>query len=417
MRLRQFDDVANARYPSSYGTFLDGIASAVSFDLGWVLSAGCFAAVDFHDRLLAATIGPIAVLCLIGGTYFVAMRRNSSSPQALEVVRRKHASAVLLLTFLVYSSVSATVFRMFACESLDDGFTYLRADYALLCDSSRHKALQVYSAFMIAVYPVGIPLLYAVILFRSRDLLRDGNRRTYDTSPECQSTGDLWKPYKPRRFYYELVECGRRVSLTGIIVFTFPNTAAQVAITIVLDFMFIMVFESTDPYISELDAWLSRVGNAVVFLSLFLALLAKVDVSDEREYSAEMFGGVLVTVNILMVLAVIAEAVYTLRTSFGAEEDNVFEDSQSRSASTNGSRGITHGCSLRHKTSKDVCEEKDVEHAAPPAYNRCISKANYKIGPKEVESTCIRGRGAPPAYRSMRNMTKPQPSQFLSTSV
>ncbi|CAM9415384.1 unnamed protein product, partial [Laminaria digitata] len=306
-------------YPASYGRFLDGIAAGVSFDLGWVLSAGCFVAVDFHDHLLAATIGPIAGLCLLGGTYLVATWRNSSSPQALEAVRRKHASAVLLLTFLVYSSVSSTVFRMFACESLDDGYTYLRADYTILCDSAKHEALQVYAAFMIAVYPVGIPLLYAVILFRNRDVLRDGDRRICDTSPECQSSGDLWQPYKPSRFYYELVECARRVALTGIIVFTFPNTAAQVAITIVLAFMFVMVSESLDPYISELDAWLSRVGHAVVFLSLFLALLVKVDVSDEREYSAKVFGGVLVTVNILTVLAIITEAVCIVRTSFGTE--------------------------------------------------------------------------------------------------
>lgn len=389
----------------------------MSFDLGWVLSAGCFAAVDFHDRLLAATIGPIALLCLIGGTYLVAMRRNSSSPQAIGAVRRKHASAVLLLAFFVYSSVSATVFRMFACESLDDGFTYLRADYAILCDSTKHKALQLYAAFMIAVYPIGIPLLYAVILFRNRDLLRDGDRRICDTSPECQSTGDLWKPYKPSRFYYELVECARRVCLTGIIVFTFPNTAAQVATTIVLAFMFIIVFESTDPYISESDVWLSRVGNIVVFLSLFLALLAKVDVSDEREYSAEMFGGVLIAVNILMVLAVVAEAVYTLRTSFSPEGGSVREDPFTTEASTKEGRGITHGSSLRHKSSEGACEQKEFEQEAPPAYNRCISKSKHKIGPKEVESTCIGERGAPPAYKSMRNMIKVQTSQSPSTAI
>ena len=306
---------------------------------------------------------------------------------------------------------------MFACESLDDGFTYLRADYAILCDSTKHKSLQLYAAFMIAVYPVGIPLLYAVILFRNRDILKDGDRRICDTSPECQSTGDLWKPYKPSRFYYELVECARRVSLTGVIVFTFPNTAAQVATTIVLAFMFIIVFESADPYMSESDVWLARVGNTVVFLSLFLALLAKVDVSDEREYSAEMFGAVLIAVNILMVLAVIAEAVYTLRTSFSSEGDSVREDPFAAKASTKDGRGITHGSPLRHRSSEDACEQKEFEQETPPAYTRCTSKAKHKIGPKEIESTCIRERGAPPAYKSMRNMITLQPSQSPRTPI
>ncbi|CAN0518856.1 unnamed protein product, partial [Scytosiphon promiscuus] len=39
----------------------------------------------------------------------------------------------LLVTFLVYSSVSSTVFRVFDCESLDDGKEYLRADYSTQC--------------------------------------------------------------------------------------------------------------------------------------------------------------------------------------------------------------------------------------------------------------------------------------------
>lgn len=346
----------------------------------------------------------------------VATWRNSRSPQALGIVRRKHTSAVFLLTFLVYSSVSSTVFRMFACESLDDGYTYLRADYTILCDSSKHEALQIYAVFMIAVYPVGIPLLYAFIVFRNRDLLRDGVRRTCDTSPECQSTTNLWKPYKPSRFYYELVECARRVALTGIIVFTFPNTAAQVATTIVISFMFSMVSESLDPYVLELDAWLSRVGHAVIFLSLFAALLVKVDVSDEREYSAEVFGGVLIAVNILMVLAVMAEAVYIVRTSFGTEGDRVHEDSPPRTANMKDRRGIPHGFSLRHK-SPDVSEQIEIEQESPPAYNRCISKAKHQLAPKEIESTCNTERGAPPAYRSIRNVTKLQPSQCPSTPI
>lgn len=382
-----------------------------------MLSAGCFIAVDFHDRLLVATVGPIAAMCLLGATYFVATWRNSSSPQALGAVRRKHASAVFLLTFFVYSPVSSTIFRTFACDSLDDGNTYLRADYTLLCDSAKHKAMQTYAAFMIAVYPVGIPLLYAVILYRNRELLRDGDRRVCGASPECESTADLWKPYKPSRFYYELIEYSRRVSLTGIIVFTFPNTAAQVATTIVMAFMFIMVSESLDPYISEKDAWLSRVGHAVVFLSLCLVLLVKVDVSDEREYIAEVFGGVLVSVNLLMVLSVITEAVYIFRTSFGREDDSVREDPMPRKSSTKDRRGMAHGSSLRPKLSEGVCEQKDIEQEDPPASNRSISKMMLKIAPEGVESTCSRERGTPPAYRSMRNMTKLQPSQSSSTSI
>ncbi|CAN0497746.1 unnamed protein product [Laminaria digitata] len=46
---------------------------------------------------------------------------------------------MLLLTFLVYSSVSSILFQMFACDDLEDGKNYLRADYRVECDSSQHS--------------------------------------------------------------------------------------------------------------------------------------------------------------------------------------------------------------------------------------------------------------------------------------
>ena len=59
---------------------------------------------------------------------------------------------------------------------------------------------------------------------------------------EAQPIVGLWEPYRPERFYYEVVECGRRIMLTGVTVFIFPNDAAQVAITMLLTFFFFGVF-------------------------------------------------------------------------------------------------------------------------------------------------------------------------------
>lgn len=62
-----------------------------------------------------------------------------------------------------------------------------------------------------------------------------GRRREY---PLVTTTADLWKPYKPSVFYYEVVECGRRISLAGVVVFIKPNTSAQIAVTLVMAFVF-----------------------------------------------------------------------------------------------------------------------------------------------------------------------------------
>lgn len=304
--LWQFSDVANAHYPDVYERFLN-VMDYFNFDLGWVLSTGCILDFDFHDRLLTSTIGPLVVIALLGCTYAVAMRRadESATPRAMQVVRQKHMSMLLLVTFLVYSSVSAMIFRMFACEALDDEKTYLTADYRIECDSPKHRRLQIYSAFMVIIYPIGIPLLYAVLLFQSRaDLKVEATR---GRNPRVQLISDLWQPYTPQCFYYEVVECGRRIMLTGVVVFIFPNTAAQIAITLVLAFAFYAVLEILAPYASSFETWTARTGHVVVFFSMYVALLLRVDVSQERTVSQGVFAGVLVAAHVCMIVAVVAE--------------------------------------------------------------------------------------------------------------
>lgn len=203
--LSQFSSVANATYPEAYEKFLKAV-DVVNLDLGWMVSAGClWTGIDFHDRLLFGTLGPLVILGLLAATYTVAMyRARAVSNEAIQSrVGNVHMSAVLLLTFLVYSSVSSAVFRMFACETLDDGNSYLRADYRILCTDDKHRALQVYASVMIVVYPVGIPLFYAVLLYRLRGVLAMGGD-VRSTNSRAQTAAGLWAPYQPTVFYYEV---------------------------------------------------------------------------------------------------------------------------------------------------------------------------------------------------------------------
>ncbi|CAN0064352.1 unnamed protein product, partial [Hapterophycus canaliculatus] len=166
----QFASAANVTYPDVYQRFLDGL-DVFNFDLGWILSAACVIEVDFHDRLLISTIGPTFVLLFLAGTHAAAKGMHRGDTAALRIIRNKHLSMVLLVTFLVYSSVSSILFKTFACEELDDGSNYLRADYRIECDSSKHKAFAIYAGIMIVVYTVGIPAFYAFLLFRRREVL------------------------------------------------------------------------------------------------------------------------------------------------------------------------------------------------------------------------------------------------------
>ena len=287
--------MANVRFRDVYQRFLDAI-DLLDIELSWVFYAGCVFSFDFHDRVLIATIRPIFGMVLLEITYADAAVRHRRCETALQNIRHKHMSMVLLLTFLVYSRVSSMAFQMFACEVLDDGKNYLRADYRVQCDSPKHKALQIYAGFMILLYPFGIPFLYAGLLFRDRDLLKKAAHR--EISPRVKSICDLWKPYKPSRFYFEVIECTRRISLTGVVVFIYPNTSAQIAMALVMAFVFTLLSEALAPFDVGWDCWISRTGRLIVFIAIFIALLLKVDVSSERTNSQQLLAAVLVAVHV-----------------------------------------------------------------------------------------------------------------------
>ena len=274
-----------------------------------MLSTGCIVELNFHDRMLISTIGPILVMVAFRVTYAIALNRNRSSEEAIQYARLRHMSAVILVTFLVYSSVSSTLFQMFDCDHLDDGNNYLRADYTILCDSAKHKALRVYAGVMIVTYPVGIPALYSWLLFQSRGVLSDKNRRENDASVRPTST--LWQPYKPSRFYFEVVECARRVLLSGSALLVEDDSAAKVAATLMIAVVFLVLVEVLSPYDSRLDTWVSRAGHAVVCTSMYFALLLKVDVSHERQTSQRAFEAILVASHVAMISAVLIEIMFT----------------------------------------------------------------------------------------------------------
>ena len=98
--------------------------------------------------------------------------------------------------------------------------------------------------------------------------------------------------------------------MTGVVVFIFPGDAAQIAITIVISFVFSFISEAVRPYKSVLEMWLSRAGHAVLFFSFFAALLYKVDITNERETSQEAFGIAVVLVHVLLILIVLCHAFF-----------------------------------------------------------------------------------------------------------
>lgn len=324
--------MASVTYPDVYESFLQYIDFA-NLDLGWVLSAGCLIETDFYENLVVMTLAPLGTVIIVVISYAVSTRGKTFGDDHDTVVqsRNRHASVLFWVSFLVYSTTSSAAFQIFACDTLESGRSYLRADHRLECYTPTHRVFQIYAALMIAVYPFGIPLCYSLVLYWNRDALKTTSQ---EAVADAMFFKDLWQPYRSQVFYYEVIECFRRVLLAGIVVFILPNTAGQVATSFLIALVFFSVLILLNPYENPSDTWLSRIGHAVVMMSMFVALLLKVDESHDDTFSQDVFGVALVAANCVMILVVAAEACGMFVVAFqeahfpffGQEANSVIDD-------------------------------------------------------------------------------------------
>lgn len=226
---------------------------------------------------------------------------------------------VLLLTFFVHSSVSSTLFRTFACETLEDGKNVPARGLPHRVRLLKADGLPGDADIMMLVYKVGILAPYSFLLNKDREFLYKRGTCQEPTPSRATSTCDLWKPYKPCVFYYGVIECERRVLLADVVVFVYPNSGAQIAITLVIAFTFVLISEGLATYGSRWDTWISGTVHAAVVVSVYAALLLKVDVSDERSSNQRLFEVDLVAVHVAMVVTVVLET-FVLACALRAEQ-------------------------------------------------------------------------------------------------
>jgi hypothetical protein len=86
---------------------------------------------------------------------------------------------------------------------------YLLADLTLRCDSPKYESTRTTAIVMIIVWPVGIPLLYMVLLWSTRRAIR-----THVPNPLSRATSFLWADYTTAAFWWEPLEMCRKLALT-----------------------------------------------------------------------------------------------------------------------------------------------------------------------------------------------------------
>lgn len=111
-------------------------------------------------------------------------------------IRRMAWKLMLFTLFLLYPGVSSSILGMFVCRDIN-GKPYLFNDFSLECYDSSWYYYLPYVLIMVAVYPVGIPLLFW-------GLLRRYQGRRHEVAIRLQ-LGFLYEAYNKESWWFELV--------------------------------------------------------------------------------------------------------------------------------------------------------------------------------------------------------------------
>ncbi|GMI58414.1 hypothetical protein TeGR_g1540 [Tetraparma gracilis] len=166
------------RFPPFYSSVMTAMSFA-NLDFISVTPMGCLFSTSYHHQLLTYTILPLVACAALLGLYkMLGLRRSSTTPNELA---DQVFNSFLLLTFLVLPTTSTKILNTFACDEFDDGSRLLKGDLSIDCDSATHKFFEIYAMCMIVVYPVGIPAMYFVLLYKAKGLLDRGQAKLVNT--------------------------------------------------------------------------------------------------------------------------------------------------------------------------------------------------------------------------------------------
>ena len=307
--------LSSVRYPKVY-TELIGPFRVLGLDIPALLPLSCLTAgtFDYFASLRFMTLGPL-LLVVAYAVLFEAHARLPTNRLLALAGRERNATISLMpvfqftlfASFCIFPPTSLAIFKCFRCDEVSDGARgvwYLAADYSIRCGGAAYAANMAYACAMVAVYPLGVPLLYATMLYRSRagldPVLGDGARarRRRDggkarvaaanelrlASEELKRTAVLWGPYEPEFYAWETWEALRRLLSTSVTMLFFPRQPGlQIAFSVVVVLVSLKMYVTFKPFAQDDD---DRLAELLCWILLLTQLALLVLVAQDYRGSA-----------------------------------------------------------------------------------------------------------------------------------
>ena len=338
----------------------------------WNLHISCYGDSDVQAQikfLMQWPIIAIAVTPLVG--LFLALLFKHTTPHEMWALglRRGERSIIdtvllsyamplaLLVLFFAFPQVTALAFRMFEpCTTFTDemGETQrflvsYRKHYAVTCPSSELTAAQSIAWVAIILYPVGVIVLCALLLYFGRSTLLLEEEGT----PYTRSIAFLHAPFRPTFFYFDLLELSKKLLLIGFASLIEPGSLTQMMVAVLISLLFLVLHLQSLPYRNHLDNVLSTMINLSLCVFFIWCLMLQMGaLGDDDALESGRLSSLGVAVSAMMLVAIVGVLVVALLLFF---LEVVVKASKERAESRQ--REKWAGCTIEPPTAKWPAEK------------------------------------------------------------
>ena len=178
----------------------------------------CIYNFNHYDDLMLRTVSPIALILAL---YLLKSFVSLFYPGFKVPLQRSFVSLFLFILFLIYPSTSQVIFETFWCEEFDafrpnttEKVRALKTDFRLSCHD--REGWTTYAGVMIAIYPVGIVLVYSYYLYSFKWLVQLPDK-TAEEKQQLTKVAFLVEPYRMETFWFEAYELIRKLLQTSVV--------------------------------------------------------------------------------------------------------------------------------------------------------------------------------------------------------
>jgi hypothetical protein len=198
--------------PRIYSTLPSGLSDWLSvltplgFDIGSFIFPDWKCVGGLTTRLTFNGMWPLVLMLAVA--LALAARKAARKGSAL-----RSLEAAVFISFCVLPSVTRSLFLAFQCQSFgfDDRASetrsYLTASLDVECTGSgAHQSIIALAVGFIVVWPLAMPLLYALLLYRCGRSIQN-----HQPSPLSRAIRFLWSDYEDSYYWYEMIALTKKL--------------------------------------------------------------------------------------------------------------------------------------------------------------------------------------------------------------